>query len=87
MSAWIYVLQFQKNTRYYVGSTDNLKRRLYQHAKGNTPSTKSLGSFQMVFQQKVASLAIARRIEKRIKSWKRKDFIEKIIKDGFIKAV
>ena len=81
MSAYIYILQFKLNGRYYVGSTDNISRRLAQHKSGNTLSTRYMGEFVLVFKQEVESLGIARMAEKKIKSWKRRDFIEKIIQD------
>ncbi len=39
----------------------------------------------LVFSQKFETIADARAIEKKLKSLKRKDYIEKIIKDGHIK--
>lgn len=85
MAACIYILRFDKSGRYYIGSTDNLDRRLIQHHRGNTPSTKHLGDFQVVFSQEVPSLEIARKAEKKLKSWKRRDYIERIIEDGRIR--
>ena len=79
----VYILHFPKSDKYYVGSTNDLKRRLNQHRIGHTPSTKRLGSeCTLVFSQEVATLALARKAEHRIKSWKRRDFIEKVITDG-----
>jgi predicted GIY-YIG superfamily endonuclease len=42
---------------------------------------------KLVFTQQYNTLADARKIENKIKSWKRKDFIEKIVRDGRIKPV
>lgn len=39
----------------------------------------------LVLSQEYKSLKMAREIEKRIKKLKRKDYIEKMIADGFIK--
>ena len=86
MEGYIYILRF-KNGKYYTGSTNNLERRLIQHTKGHTSSTKNLGEFELVFAQKMPNIQIARSIERKIKSWKRRDFIEKIINDGFIKTI
>jgi len=52
---------------------------------GHTPSTKKLGKIMLVFSQECPTLAEARKIERWIKKMKRKDYIEKIIKDGYIK--
>ena len=38
---YIYILFSDKTNRYYIGSTDDLDRRLKHHNAGSTPSTKS----------------------------------------------
>ena len=86
MSAFVYILYFDKPNRYYVGSTTDISRRTKQHRGGHTYSTKKLGEFKMVFSQEFDNINEARSIEHKIKSWKRRDFIEKIISDGYIKS-
>lgn len=81
----IYILQSDKNGKYYIGSTTDLKRRIRQHQLGHTHTTKRLGKLKLVFSQDVKSLKIAREAERRIKNWKRRDFIDKIVKEGKIK--
>jgi len=44
-----------------------------------------MGNIELVFFQKFPNLKEARRIESKIKKLKRKDYIEKIIKEGYIK--
>jgi len=84
MKYHVYILCFDKLNHYYIGSTNNIDRRLEQHRRGHTPSTKRLGNFQLVFSQEFTTLLEARRIESKLKSWKRRDFIKKIISDGTI---
>lgn len=87
MSFSVYILKGSSG-RYYVGSTDNIQRRLGQHKRGHTSTTKRIGSpIELVFLQEFSTLDQARATEKRIKSWKRRDFIEKVIKDGRIKVI
>jgi putative endonuclease len=82
---YVYILQSQKDGRYYIGSTVDLNKRLKQHMGGFTPSTKRFGEIKLVFSQKYQTLKQARYIEFKLKKFKRKDFIEKIVADGFIK--
>jgi len=84
MKALIYILQFKKSGRFYVGSTTNLERRIRQHKRKHTATTNRFGDFDVVFTQEIESLERARWAEMKIKSWKRRDFIEKIIKDDKI---
>lgn len=81
---YLYILQ-NLDGKFYVGSTDNLKRRIEQHKLGHTQTTKNMGTIKLVFSQKYDTLLEARRMERKLKKFKRKDFIEKIIADGYIK--
>ena len=86
MKGIVYILEDIETGRFYIGSTSNLPRRMGQHQRGHTRTTKSMRSFRLIFSQEFATLQTARRIEKKIKSWKRKDFIIKIVSDGIIKV-
>ena len=84
MSGYIYILQ-DDNKKFYIGSTDNLQKRLHQHALGHTQTTRNMKNPKIAFSQKFESLQLARKIELRLKRLKRRDYIEKIVKDGYIK--
>lgn len=86
MKAFLYILK-NKQGKYYVGSTDNLERRLKQHRSNQSPTTKRLKAYDLVFYQEYSSLLDARKIEKKIKLWKRKDYIDRIIKDKCIRIM
>ncbi|MEK7631967.1 MAG: GIY-YIG nuclease family protein [Patescibacteria group bacterium] len=86
MRGIVYILQSKKSGRYYIGSTGNLQERLNRHQQGNTATTRRMGHWTLVFSQEYATLAAARRIERKLKSWKRKDFIEKIISEKYIRV-
>jgi len=83
--AYVYILESLRDGRYYIGSTKDLRKRLQHHWRGFTPSTKRFGEIRLVLHQKYNTLREARFIESRLKQLKRKDYIRKIIKDGFIK--
>lgn len=82
--AWVYILK-TKADKYYIGSTSNLEERIKHHKRGFTPSTKSLGFDSLLLSQEYQTLKEARLVERKIKNLKRRDYIEKIIKDGYIK--
>ena len=84
MKAYVYILK-NKGGNFYVGSTDNLQRRLKQHSAGHTQTTHNRKMAEAVLVQEYDSLVIARTIERKIKNMKRKDYIEKMVKDGYIK--
>ncbi len=82
--AWVYILKTETG-KYYIGSTSDLKRRVKNHFSGQTPTTKRLRTESVIFTQEYPTLKEARTIEKKIKNLKRRDYIEKIVKDGYIK--
>ncbi|NQU19547.1 GIY-YIG nuclease family protein [bacterium] len=47
----MYVLQSQKDSYLYVGSTNNVERRLDEHNRGNMYSTKKHIPFKIVYYE------------------------------------
>lgn len=86
MKNYLYILQ-SDDDRYSVGSTNDLGRRMMQHKNGQTPTTKRMINPKLVFSQELETLGKARTVERKIKSWKRKDFIQQIVRDGIIKNI
>jgi len=84
MVGHIYILKSLKNGKYYVGSTDNLERRFFEHNSGCDKSkfTRDNRPFELVFSQEYKNLEIARKIEYRLKSFKSRKILEEIVKDG-----
>ena len=81
---YVYILKSEWGT-YYIGSTTDILQRMRHHQGKHSRYTKSLGKVQLIFKQEYPSLSSARVVEKKFKKLKRRDYIEKIIKDGHIK--
>ena len=86
MKGFVYILKNELG-RYYIGSTSDLDRRIRQHKSGTTHSTKRMGNLELVFSQQYETIRQARQIELRLKRFKRKEIIEKIVKEGYIKIM
>ena len=82
--AVVYILYSETRDRFYVGSTTDLNRRMGEHQAGHTPSTKSGRPWRVAFLSDEMDFAEARKIEAKIKRYKSRLIIEKIVKDGFI---
>ena len=82
--AWVYILK-DKRGKFYTGSTGDLQERLREHKRGHTFTTRRMLDPRLVLSQEYASLSQARKVERKIKSMKRKDYIEKMVKEGNIK--
>ena len=83
---YVYILQSEKNKRYYIGSTNNLKRRLLEHNSGQTKSLRNLLPVVLVFSKGYKERGKARKVEVHLKKFKSRVIIEKIITDGDIKT-
>ena len=83
--AKVYILQSLRDGRFYIGSTINLDDRWRHHQNGFTQSTKRFGLCKIVLVQEFPRPEEARYVERRLKKMKRKDYIERIVKDGCIK--
>jgi putative endonuclease len=80
MSFWVYILESKPGGTLYVGVTNDLVRRIYEHRNDLVPGfTKRYGIKQLVYfeQHDTAYAAIQR--EKNIKHWSREWKIDLIL--------
>ena len=79
MVAFLYILQSETSGKFYVGSTDDLDRRISKHARGHTPSTRGRDPWKLVYKEEFATLLEVRRRELAIKRWKSSRMIRALI--------
>lgn len=79
--AFFYILKCN-DTKYYYGSTRNLKRRLVEHKTRQNKSTKHRLPVRLVYYREFDTYKMAFNYEKKFKNGKtRKSTIEKAIKN------
>ena len=79
----VYILQSARTGRYYIGSTENLERRLWEHNQPErNPSrwTRGSGPWELLFSAELGSATEALRAEKLIKRMKSRKFVEKLVR-------
>lgn len=81
---WVYILSSLKTGMFYIGSTSNLKERLYRHNGGRSRFTKDKGPWKIVYSEQFGDKAIALKREFEIKGWKSRKAIEKLISHGLV---
>jgi len=84
MKGYVYILK-DDNGRFYIGSSRKPMERYEKHMSGSVFTTHRMKNPKIVFIQEFDSYKAANKIEKKLKGLKRKDYIEKILKDGYIK--
>ncbi len=77
-----YILESVKNHKYYIGSTEDLAKRLNHHNKGRSRYTKGRGPFVLIHKEDYQTRSEAKKREYYLKSLKNRSAIERIIKEA-----
>jgi len=80
---YVYILSSKRNGTLYVGMTNNLKRRIYEHKNNLIKGfTEKYNIHNLVYFEQTSNVKAALEREKNIKNWKRKWKIELIEKQN-----
>lgn len=79
MNFSVYILKSQKDNSYYIGVTNNLARRISEHQKCLSKSTKNKTPWHLVYQEDFDTIKSAYQREKEIKSRKKRKYIEGLV--------
>ncbi len=72
MSGWVYILASKPRGTLYVGVTNDLVRRVYEHREGLVDGfTKDHHVKQLVYYESHATMPLAIQHEKNLKHWPR----------------
>ncbi|MDE2038113.1 MAG: GIY-YIG nuclease family protein [Patescibacteria group bacterium] len=78
---YVYILQSLKTGRYYIGSTNDVRRRLGEHNSGSTPSLKHQRPLALVFRKGYSVASEAKAVERKLKRYKSRSILERIISE------
>ncbi len=76
MNYFVYILYSQQRSKYYVGQTHSIEKRLERHNKGFVPSTKSGIPWQLIQSFEVKNRSEAMKLELKIKKRGAKRFLK-----------
>ncbi len=77
---YTYVLQSERDGKFYAGFTQDLKLRFEQHNKGLVESTKDRRPLQLIYYQACIDKDDARKREKYLKTYRGKMFLKSRLK-------
>jgi len=73
-----YVIRSIATGRFYVGHTENLTKRVYEHNNNRTASIRNRGPWELVHSEEFATRSEAMRRELQIKKMKSHKWIEQL---------
>lgn len=81
MKGYPYILQNEIVDKFYIGSTNNLGRRLseYNSKRWKNRFTYNYGNWRLIYKEEYPILSEARKRERQIKKWKNKERIKQLI--------
>ncbi len=71
-----YVLRSETTGRFYVGHTENLTRRIFEHNNNRTPSIKNRGPWTLFHSEEYPTRSEASQRERYVKRMKSHHYIE-----------
>lgn len=77
---YFYVLQFDKNKKFYYGFTDNLKGRIKAHKAKQSSFTSRNGEFKLVFYEAYLNKKDAQEAENYFKSGHGREVLKEKLK-------
>jgi putative endonuclease len=78
MIFYTYILRSLSTGRFYVGHTENLTKRVYEHNNNRTPSIRNRGPWELVHAEEFETRLGAMRRELQIKKMKSHKWIERL---------
>ncbi|MEK6572439.1 MAG: GIY-YIG nuclease family protein [Bacteroidota bacterium] len=82
MAYYVYIIESERDGRYYIGSSHNPWLRLERHNAGWTRSTKGRGPWRLVHVEEYERKAEALRREREVKRRKSHRYIQALIEAG-----
>ncbi len=79
MATYLYILQSERDTSYYIGVTTNVQKRVWQHNSGGSTYTRGRRPWKLVYLEEFASSTEAHKRERMIKARKSRQYIEMLI--------
>ncbi len=76
----VYVLK-SKGGKFYKGVTNNLKRRLKEHKRGKTRTTRGMAGLKVVYKEEYQSFEETRKREVYLKTAAGRKFLKKVLGD------
>jgi putative endonuclease len=75
-----YILQRPSTDCYYVGHTENLQKRVFEHNNNRTGSIRNRGPWLLVYSEEFATRSEASQRERQMKPMKSHAWLERLVR-------
>ncbi|WP_394707627.1 GIY-YIG nuclease family protein [uncultured Draconibacterium sp.] len=72
MKFFVYILKSELDGTLYIEQTSNLVERIKRHNKGLNRYTKTKIPWKIIYEEECSSRSESMKLEKRLKSWKKR---------------
>jgi putative endonuclease len=79
---YVYILQSLVDDSYYIGYTESIEKRLYEHNNGLSKYTSGKMPWSLVYSEAFDSKTVALKREKFLKKQKNSQFYQRLINDA-----
>ena len=79
MSYYVYIIKSLKDSSFYIGSTNDIERRLEEHNSGLSKYTSSKLPWKLVYSEQLPDVTTARSREYFLKKQKNRAFYQRLI--------
>ena len=79
MSYFVYIIKSLKDNSFYIGSTNDLDRRLSEHNQGLSKYTSAKTPWDLVYSESFGDVTAARKREYFLKKQRNRAFYQKLI--------
>ncbi|MFH1749505.1 MAG: GIY-YIG nuclease family protein [bacterium] len=83
--SYIYILLSLKDKKFYIGTTNNIKRRLLEHKRGKNISTSKRLPLRLIYFEAHLSKEDAKRRERYFKTTKGKTTLKTVLQESLKK--
>src|SRR5262249_16003931 len=80
---YVYVLQSDRNGRYYTGSSKDFNKRLAEHNSGKSKATRFSRPYRLVHLEQFSSRSEATKREKELKSGRGREELAHLVAQNF----
>ena len=84
MPGYVYLLEDERGM-FYVGRSMDPAARFKRHLGGFVHTTQRMKNPKVSLVQEYPTIEIAKKVELKLKKFQRKDYLGKIVKEGYIK--